>query len=111
MRRKHSQASSGLSFKPPAKKMKPENIGNHVTSFTYGYGQQLLCSEQTYNALVDQLIKQSSKSNKNKTTLASLMTQTAPNRHKWIIEDKPFISDILSKFPVFKDYDMVINFM
>ena len=36
-------------------------------------GQRGLCSEQTYKALVDLIIKQSQKNNKNKTTLASVM--------------------------------------
>lgn len=106
MRHKPQSQASGPKFTPPPKKRKPEKIGNHVTTFSDGHLQ--LCSEQTYKALVDQIIKQAHKKNKNKTALVSLMTETAANRHKWITEETPLISDVLEKFPTFRDFDMVI---
>ena len=108
MRRKPQSQASGLSFTPPAKKKKPEKNKNHVTAYSYGYEQKSLSSEQTYKALTDQIVKQFSKANKNKTTLTSLMKETAANRHKWITEEKPLISEVLCKFPLLKDFDMVI---
>lgn len=37
------------------------------------------------------------------------MKETAPNRHRWITEEKPLISEVLGKFPSLKDFDMVIT--
>ena len=79
MRRKPQSQASGLSFTPPTKKKKPEKNGNHVTAYSHGYENNSLCSEQTYDVLTDQIIKQFSKTNKNKTTLTSLMKEMAPN--------------------------------
>ena len=110
MRRKHQSQASGLSFTPPVKKKKPEKNESHVTAYSEGYNKKTLCSEQTYKALTDQIIIQFSKPNRNKTTLTSLMKETAANRHKWITEEKPLISEVLCKFPLLKDFDMVINY-
>lgn len=109
MRRKPQSQASGLSFTPPPKKKKSGKNGNHVTAYSYGYEHKSICSEQTYEVLTDQIVKQYSKTNKNKTTLTSLMKETAPNRHKWITEENPLISEVLCKFPLLKDFDMVIN--
>ena len=39
------------------------------------------------------------------------MIETAANRRKWIVEDNPSIKEVLSKFPLLKEFDMVISYI
>ena len=66
-----------------------------------------LLDEDAYQSNLNQLDWQLAKPIKNKAAIGSLMSETAPNRRKWIIEDNPSIRQVLNKFPPLKDFDMV----
>ena len=102
MRCKPRSHGTGLDFSPPTKKKKIQ-LGNHGYN-PYAY---TLLDEETYDLHLSQLHKQLSKKTKNKASLLSLMAETAANRRKWIIEERPTVSDVLNKFPTLQEFDMV----
>ena len=94
--------SSGLTFTPPNKRRKSDNQQHH------GIGYLLEASDDdTYESNIKQLQRQLNKPVKNKAAISSLMAETAPNRRKWILEQRPSIYEVTDKFPALKDYDMV----
>lgn len=101
MRRKPRSHGTGLEFSPPSEKKKIQ-LGNHG----YNPYAHTLLDQETYELHLSQLHKQLSKKTK-KASLLSLMAETAANRRKWIIEEKPTISDVLSKFPILQEFDVV----
>ena len=63
--------------------------------------------DDAYENNIKQLQRQLTKHVKNKAAISSLMVETAPNRRKWIVEERPSIHEVTNKFPALKDYDMV----
>lgn len=45
--------------------------------------------------------------NRNLSTIKSLMEGTRDTRNKWIVHERPLISDVLRKFPSLKDSKVV----
>ena len=78
-------------------------MGNH----SYNPFAGSLLDEQTYELHIGQINKQLAKTTRNKAALKSLMIETAANRRKWIVEDYPSIKEVLNKFPLLQEFDMV----
>ena len=63
--------------------------------------------DDAYDSNVKQLQRQLAKPVKNKAAISSLMAETAANRRKWILEERPSVREVTDKFPSLKDFDMV----
>ena len=53
------------------------------------------------------LDKASSKTVRNNKAIISLLRETAPNRRRRIVEERPQVSTVLQKFAALQMYDMV----
>ena len=53
------------------------------------------------------LAKEMKKGIRNKGSIKSLMKETAPNRHQWILEKRPLVPEVVGTFPPLKEYDFV----
>jgi len=103
--RKPRSHSSGLTFTPPAKRKKPDSPHHGL-----GYGSEIL-DTQTYEGHQTQLTKQLNRPIQNKLAIASLMAETAANRRKWILVERPSVKVVTNKFPPLKEFDLVcINY-
>lgn len=71
-----------------------------------GHLQEAL-DDDTFDNNIKQLQRQLAKPVKNKAAISSLMAETAVNRRKWILEERPSIREVTDKFPSLKDFDMV----
>lgn len=47
------------------------------------------------------------KKNRNQSTVKTLMEGTRDTRNKWIVHERPLITDILRKFPSLRDSKVV----
>lgn len=103
IRRRPRSHSTGLAFTPPNKKRKPDNLQHHGI----GNLSMEVLDNDTYESNIKQLQRQLDKHIKNKAAISSLMSETAPNRRKWILEERPSIHEVTNKFPALKDFDMV----
>jgi len=63
--------------------------------------------DHTYERHLKALDKASSKTAKNNEAIISLLRETAPNRQRWIVEERPQVSTVLQKFEALRMYDMV----
>jgi len=62
--------------------------------------------DHTYERHLKALDKASSKTAKNNEAIISLR-ETAPNRRRWIVEERPQVPTVLQKFEALRMYDMV----
>ena len=63
--------------------------------------------DHTYERHLKALNKASSKTAKNNEAIISLLRETAPNRRRWIVEERPQVSTVLQNFEALRMYDMV----
>lgn len=68
--------------------------------------EDTLISEEEYEeavqALQDEYINKKNKKGSNHKVVKELMEKTKKNRHKWIREDRPMITEVVDKFPVLR---------
>lgn len=59
--------------------------------------------EDEYEAALSDLADEWSKGRRSRSqaVVKELMDKTAPQRRKWIEQDRPMVSDVLSKYPCF----------
>ena len=59
--------------------------------------------EDEYEVAVSDLAEEWSKGRRSRSqgVIKDLMDKTAPQRRKWIEQDRPLVSDVLSKYPCF----------
>ena len=84
LQRKPRNSTSGLTFTPPAKKQ-------NTTGFNVHHGLDDMNSRDLLDdeSNLKQLDQQLAEPIKNRAAIGSLMSETAPNRRKWIIEENP----------------------
>ena len=86
---------TGLEFTPPPSKKKRISLFNHECPTSV---QPMTLDDHTYA---------SSKTVRNNEAIISLLRETAPNRRRWIVEERPQVSTVLQKFTALQMYDMV----
>ena len=69
-----------------------------------GYLSTETLDDDTYESNIKQLQRQLVKPVKNKGAVSSLMVETAPNRRKWILEERPSICEVIDKFSCLKGF-------
>ena len=95
-----------MTFTTPPKKLKKEkSLANHAATPSLAAQKYSL---DNYTWHLEQLHKQLEKKCKCKDGIISLMQLTSANRHAWILDDKPSIKEILSKFPPLKEFEIVV---
>lgn len=99
MRQKPRAARLGIMAPPPKRMKKSANHGSEPT--------RCEMDADSYVRHVRQLEKEEPKTITNRSAIKSLMKETSSNRRKWIVLDRPPVSEILQVFPSLKEYDYV----
>lgn len=62
---------------------------------------------EEYEELIGEMKRLSRMKKKNKVQILKLMDETRKLRRNWIVKEKPSISEIFEKFPLYKDITLV----
>ena len=103
LRRQPRADNTGLEFTPPSKKRRLSLLNHECPSSV----QPMTLDDHTYERHLKALDKASSKTAKNNEAIISLLRETAPNRRRWIVEERPQVSTVLQNFEALRMYDMV----